>query len=157
MVATVSSLLVSNVPVRPAPQRPCRGRIEPQGGATRWRCSNRPWAETALHKYFSQACHPLPGLGVGARVRRWTSAVAIDRNDYSGPNDRDSRCHLSMFASEIPAREDLYVASVVDIDEAAATAGFDGAYVGGKSLSVAVRPHEIGDQVLAQGLFDLHE
>src|SRR5258708_13195362 len=104
---------------------------------------------------FLQACHPLPDLGVGARVRRWTGAVAIDRNDYSGPNDRDSRSHLSMFASEIPARKDLYVASEVHVDEAAATAGFDVADIGGKSLAVTVRPHEIRDQVLAEGLFHL--
>src|SRR5260370_14911406 len=93
---------------------------------------------------FLQARHPLPGLGVGARVRRWTGAVAIDRNDYSGPNDRDSRCHLSMFASEIPARKDLYVASEVHIDQAAATAGFDVADIRGKSPAGTVRPHGIG-------------
>src|SRR5260370_23784328 len=99
---------------------------------------------------FLQARHPLPGLRVGARVRRWTGAVAIDRNDYSGPNDRDSCCYLSMFASEIPAREDLYVASIVHIDQAAAIARFDVADVGGKSLAVAVRPHEIRHHGLAQ-------
>src|SRR5258708_37509490 len=90
---------------------------------------------------FSQACHPLPGLRVGARVRRWTSAVAIDRNDYSGPNDRESPCHLSMFASEIPARENLYVASVVEIDQAAVVAGIEAGQVGGTSVAAGVRPH----------------
>jgi len=37
-----------------------------------------------------------------------------------------------MLASKRPARENLYVASVVNVDEAASAAGFDAVDVGGK-------------------------